>query len=60
MGEVISIGKVKTEEDTLILCQICDAEDILSLTYFAYEDGSFKCANCGATYLFNTIANDIA
>jgi len=53
MGEVISINNLKPEEDTLILCQTCDAENILSLTYFVYEDGTFKCTNCGSSYMFN-------
>ena len=58
MGEVISIGKFKPEEDTLILCQICEGKDILALTYFVYEDCSFKCTNCGTSYMFNIAAND--
>lgn len=58
MGEVVSIGKVKPEEDTLILCQVCDIIEVLSLTYFVYEDGSFKCTNCGTSFMFNIAAND--
>ena len=58
MGEVVSIGKVKPEEDTLILCQVCDIMEVLSLTYFVYEDGSFKCTNCGTSFMFNIAAND--
>ena len=58
MGEVVSIGKIKPEEDTLILCQVCDIMEVLSLTYFVYEDGSFKCTNCGTSFMFNIAAND--
>ena len=53
MGEVIEIKNRKPEEDTLILCEICDAEDRLCLTFFVYEDGTFKCSNCGSSYVFN-------
>mgnify|MGYP003636799378 CR=1 FL=1 len=33
--------------------RICDAEDRLCLTFFVYEDGTFKCSNCGSSYVFN-------
>ena len=54
MGEVIEINNPKPEEDTLILCEMCDAEDRLCLTFFVYEDGTFKCTNCGSSYMFDT------
>ena len=54
MGEVIPINNPKPEEDTLILCEMCDVEGRLSLTFFVYEDGTFKCTNCGSSYMFDT------
>ena len=54
MGEVIPIKNHKPEEDTLILCEMCDAEDRLCLTFFVYEDSVFKCTNCGSSYMFDT------
>ncbi len=54
MGDLIHLHTSNEETDnSLILCQVCAVKDILSLTFYVYEDNSFKCTNCGTFYAFN-------
>ncbi len=54
MGDLIHLHTSNEETDnSLILCQVCAVKDILSLTFYVYEDNSFKCTNCGTFYEFN-------
>ena len=57
MGEVISIEKNKEEEDSLVLCPICDQDNIISLHFFVYEQKTFKCCICGTDYEYNDKCN---
>ena len=53
MGEVIPIEKHKKEEDSLVLCPICQQDNIISLHFFVYEQKTFKCCICGTDYEYN-------
>lgn len=35
-----------------IVCETCSGWDVLCAQFFLYEDGSFRCVNCGTGYTF--------
>ena len=35
-----------------MICETCSGWDVLSAQFFLYEDGSFRCVNCGTGYVF--------
>jgi len=35
-----------------LLCETCSVWDIMTAHFFLYDDGSFRCVNCGTGYEF--------
>ena len=57
MGEVIKL-RVSSETVFPLTCETCAEWDMLSAHFFVHSDGSFRCVECGASYVFANETNE--
>jgi len=52
MGEIIKLP-INGAEAMPLSCEVCAEWDALAAHFFVYSDGSFRCVQCGTSYVFN-------
>lgn len=56
MGDVVKLPEA--EEAYPMICENCANWDLIQAHFFIYEDGSFRCTQCGAGYVFKQEQED--
>jgi len=47
-------GSSKEIEGQPFICEVCEANDIITAHFFLYDDMSFRCTTCGTGFEFIT------